>query len=85
MQELQLAYIDPGAGSFLVQALVAAAAGLAVASRHYWSQIRGFFGRAQQPPPADTAGRHRRSQARGNQRERRVRSGPAHMKAASRA
>ena len=29
MQEFPLAYIDPGSGSFLVQALVATAAGLA--------------------------------------------------------
>ena len=46
MQELQLAYIDPGSGSFLVQALVAAAAGLAVVGRRYWTSIRSFFGRA---------------------------------------
>ncbi|MEE2674385.1 MAG: hypothetical protein VX466_11350 [Myxococcota bacterium] len=46
MQEFQLAYIDPGSGSFLVQALVATAAGLAVAGRRYWSQIRAFFGRS---------------------------------------
>ena len=40
-----IAYIDPGSGSFLVQALVATAAGLAVAGRRYWSQIRAFLGR----------------------------------------
>ena len=45
MQEFPLAYIDPGSGSFLVQALVATAAGLAVAGRRYWSQIRAFFRR----------------------------------------
>ena len=44
MQELKLAYIDPGSGSFIVQALVATAAGLAVAARRYWTQIRAFFG-----------------------------------------
>jgi hypothetical protein len=46
MQELQLAYIDPGSGSFLVQALVASAAGIAVAVRRYWSEIKAFFGRS---------------------------------------
>jgi hypothetical protein len=44
--ELSLAYIDPGTGSFLVQALVAAVAGVAVTLRMYWSKIRGFFGGA---------------------------------------
>ncbi len=42
--DLQLAYIDPGAGSFLIQALVAAAAGIAVTVRLYWSRIRRLFG-----------------------------------------
>ena len=41
-----LAYIDPGTGSFLVQALVAAIAGIAVTSRMYWHKIRGFLGLA---------------------------------------
>lgn len=50
MQELKLAYIDPGSGSFIVQALVATAAGLAVAARRYWSQIRALLGR-----PAEAA------------------------------
>ncbi|MFP6605847.1 MAG: hypothetical protein VCC19_04675 [Myxococcota bacterium] len=45
MQEFPLAYIDPGSGSFLVQALVATAAGLAVVARRYWGQIRVFLGR----------------------------------------
>ena len=41
---LQLAYIDPGTGSFLVQALVAAIAGIAVTTRMYWQKIRTFLG-----------------------------------------
>jgi hypothetical protein len=41
-----LAYIDPGTGSFLVQALVAAIAGIAVTSRMYWSKIKAFLGLA---------------------------------------
>ncbi len=41
---LQLAYIDPGTGSFLVQALVAAVAGIAVTTRMYWHKIKAFFG-----------------------------------------
>jgi hypothetical protein len=43
---LKLAYIDPGTGSFVIQALVAGAAGLAVTLKIYWSRIRGFFGGA---------------------------------------
>lgn len=43
-RSLALAYIDPGTGSFLVQALVAAVAGIAVTSRAYWGKIRVFFG-----------------------------------------
>ncbi len=41
---MQLAYLDPGAGSFVIQAVVATLAGVAVAIRAYWSRIKGFFG-----------------------------------------
>jgi len=41
-----LAYLDPGAGSFVIQALVATIAGVAVATRAYWTRIKAFFGRA---------------------------------------
>ncbi len=41
-----LAYIDPGAGSFILQALVAALAGIAVAVHTYWQKIKAFFGLA---------------------------------------
>ena len=43
---LAVAYLDPGAGSFVVQALVATVAGIAVAMRAYWTRIKEFFGRA---------------------------------------
>jgi hypothetical protein len=43
---LRLAYIDPGTGSFVIQALVAAAAGLAVTLKIYWTRIKGFLGLA---------------------------------------
>ena len=43
---LRLAYLDPGAGSFVIQALVAALAGIAVTLRVYWQRIRGFLGLA---------------------------------------
>ncbi len=38
------AYIDPGAGSFVVQALIALAAGIAVTGRLYWSKIKSLLG-----------------------------------------
>ena len=41
---LQLAYLDPGAGSFVIQALVAMLAGIAVTVKVYWHRIKGFFG-----------------------------------------
>lgn len=41
---LTLAYIDPGAGSFVVQALVAMIAGIAVTGRIYWAKIKSMLG-----------------------------------------
>ena len=38
------AYIDPGAGSFVVQAVIAMIAGIAVAGRLYWSKLKGLLG-----------------------------------------
>jgi len=37
------AYLDPGTGSILVQGLLAAIAGVAVAGRLYWGRIKSFF------------------------------------------
>ncbi len=42
--EMRLAYVDPGVGSFIIQAVIAAIAGIAVASRMYWTKIKSFFG-----------------------------------------
>lgn len=38
------AYLDPGTGSFLIQAIVAVLAGIAVALRTYWSRVKSFLG-----------------------------------------
>lgn len=35
-----LAYLDPGAGSLLLQALVAGGAGIAVLIKHIWKSFR---------------------------------------------
>jgi hypothetical protein len=40
----RLAYIDPGSGSFILQALVAAVAGAAVAISAYWRKVKQFLG-----------------------------------------
>jgi predicted RNA polymerase sigma factor len=39
-----IAYIDPGAGSFVLQAIIAAAAGAALAIKTWWKKIRAVFG-----------------------------------------
>ncbi len=43
---VRLAYIDPGVGSFMIQALVAALAGIAVTGRLYWSKIKSMLGKS---------------------------------------
>ncbi len=39
----RLAYLDPGSGSFILQALVAMLAGAIVAINAYWTRIKRFF------------------------------------------
>jgi hypothetical protein len=39
-----LAYLDPGSGSFLIQLLIAALLGVAVAVRASWGKIKRWFG-----------------------------------------
>ena len=41
-----LAYIDPGSGSFILQALIATLAGTLVAVKIYWKKIKRFLGPA---------------------------------------
>lgn len=40
----KLAYVDPGSGSFVLQALVAALAGAAVLINAYWRKIKQILG-----------------------------------------
>ena len=42
---LSTAYIDPGSGSFLIQALVAGILGAALLIRAFWTQIKALFTR----------------------------------------
>ena len=51
-----LAYIDPGAGSFVFQALVASVAGAAVLLKTYWKRLRVLFGASRRDDGDSTAG-----------------------------
>ena len=51
-----IAYIDPGAGSFVLQALVAAAAGAALAIKTWWKKIRAVLGLRGTPDADDREG-----------------------------
>ncbi len=39
------AYLDPGSGSFILQAIVTALIGSALAIKVFWQKIKAFFGR----------------------------------------
>ena len=40
------AYIDPGSGSLVLQALVGGMAAVGVVAKLYWRRLRGFFTRS---------------------------------------
>jgi hypothetical protein len=44
LHDLPLAYLDPGAGSILLQVLVAGVAAVGVVLKFYWHRIIGLFG-----------------------------------------
>jgi hypothetical protein len=44
--EIRVAYLDPGTGSLILQALVAALAGAIVVVTSYWQKIRALFRRS---------------------------------------
>ena len=51
-----IAYIDPGAGSFVLQVIVAAAAVTAFALKTWWKKIRAVLGLRGTPDPNDREG-----------------------------
>jgi hypothetical protein len=52
----ELAYLDPGSGSFIFQLIIAGIAGSALAIRMYWSRIvRKFRGEALESDEDDAA------------------------------
>ena len=54
--EIRVAYLDPGTGSLIIQALVAALAGAVVVITSYWRKIRALFRRgSRDSEPSDTA------------------------------
>jgi hypothetical protein len=56
--EIRIAYLDPGTGSLIIQAVVAVLAGAAVAITSYWQKIKTFFGRnSRNSESSDTAPR----------------------------
>jgi hypothetical protein len=53
--EIQIAYLDPGTGSLILQALVATLAGAIVAVTAYWQKIKSLFRRSSRgSEPSDT-------------------------------
>ena len=47
------AYVDPSAGSLLLQLILGGVAGLMVALRLSWKRLTGLFGRGRAPDPAE--------------------------------
>ena len=43
VQDLRLAYLDPGTGALIVQAIMVAVATVAMTMRGYWGRIKGLF------------------------------------------
>ncbi|MBI2212518.1 MAG: hypothetical protein HYU52_02640 [Acidobacteria bacterium] len=47
------AYLDPAAGSILLQVLLGGIAGCAVFAKLFWSRLRGLFGAKKRPERND--------------------------------
>lgn len=46
------AYLDPGTGSFLLQAVIAVVMGALLSLKLYWQQLKSFFaGKSERPDP----------------------------------
>ena len=48
-----LLYLDPGSGSFLIQLLIAAIAGLSIAIGANWSKVKRLFGKNKKKTETD--------------------------------
>lgn len=47
------AYLDPGTGSMIVQALIAAFAAVSVSVGIFWKRLKSFFGRGKEDDSGD--------------------------------
>lgn len=47
------AYLDPGTGSMIVQALIAAFAAVSVSVGIFWKRLKAFFERGKEEDPGD--------------------------------
>ena len=54
LQGPALAYLDPGTGSIVIQAVVAGAVGVLALGRLYWARLKGLVKRS---PPREDDGR----------------------------
>ena len=50
------AYLDPGTGSFILQAIVGAAVGIGVLLRAYWAKIISLFSKMKKPANDENKG-----------------------------
>jgi hypothetical protein len=48
-----LLYIDPGSGSYLIQAIIAGVLGFLFYFKNLWHRIRSFFGKKTKKPDPD--------------------------------
>jgi len=47
------AYLDPGTGSMIVQAVIAVVAAVSVSVGIFWKRLKSFFGRDREDNPGD--------------------------------
>jgi NhaP-type Na+/H+ or K+/H+ antiporter len=50
-----LAYIDPGTGSIIIQAIIGALVGVAIAAKLFWHRILKFLGIRKSKTPDNTS------------------------------
>lgn len=58
MSEMMLGYIDPGSGSIIFQAAIAAAMAVGLGARVFWSRITGLFRRSDAQESEELTGRN---------------------------
>lgn len=52
------AYLDPGTGSMVIQAVLAAIAAVGVSAGIFWRRIKGFFHRGDEAKPDKPGAKH---------------------------